>query len=260
MPLISCLDCGKAVSTSAPACPHCGRPMDAEGAAYAAPVRQTSPGPSTGSRGGAVVKFILAVTCFVLFFACIATAAEKGKTDNAYTASTNAGTSTPDSSLALRLAAAQEALGQQWLYTADADAMTSKITRQASILSTNTVTFDFPYTGAQRATLTLRRHPRYGKDVIVQIEKGQILCDSWDGCTVLVRFDDGAAQTFSANPAEDNSREMIFISNYARFLAGLRKAKTVSISFSVYQEGSPIFTFNTERFDIGQLNGTGGSK
>jgi hypothetical protein len=28
MPLISCEDCGRDVSTSAPACPNCGRPMD----------------------------------------------------------------------------------------------------------------------------------------------------------------------------------------------------------------------------------------
>jgi len=58
--------------------------------------------------------------------------------------------------------------------------------------STNTASFGFPYQGVQHTLLFLRGHPRHGQDVILKIEKGQFQCSSYDGCTVLVRFDDKA--------------------------------------------------------------------
>lgn len=119
----------------------------------------------------------------------------------------------------------------------------------ASVRSTNTVNFDFPYSGPQRGTLTLRTHPRHGEDVIFSIERGQILCRSYEDCTILVRFDDGKAQSFSAVGAADNSTETIFIRNYSRFLAGMQKASTVRIAVEVYQEGAPVFEFDVSGFD-----------
>lgn len=120
---------------------------------------------------------------------------------------------------------------------------------QAQVSSSNTVDFSFPYSGAQHATLTLRMHPRYGKDLIFSIEKGQFLCPSYEGCNVLVRFDDGDAVTFSAAAPEDNSTETIFIRNYGRFVERMFKAKRVRISANIYQEGAPVFEFDVSSFD-----------
>lgn len=146
--------------------------------------------------------------------------------------------------------------GAQWDYSHDADPMTSKTAHYASVSSSNTVNFDSPYSGDQHASLTLRSHPRMGKNVILRIEKGQILCTSYDGCEVLVRFDDGAAQTFSAAAAADHSSETIFISNYPRFVQALAKAKRARVSFPVYQEGNPVFDFDVSGFSAKQYLAT----
>lgn len=140
--------------------------------------------------------------------------------------------------------------GAQWNYSRDTDEMTGKVSAHAAVKSENTVEFDFPYNGAQHGQLTLRRHPRFGNDVMFSVERGQLLCPSYDGCSVLVRFDDEAPATFSANPPSDNSNETIFISNYDRFVSRLRKAKTIRVSPKVYQEGNVVFTFDVQGFEI----------
>jgi hypothetical protein len=135
-----------------------------------------------------------------------------------------------------------------WSYDIYKDAMTSKVTRSAVISSANSVSFDFPYHGEQNATLTLRIHPTYGRDVIFRIQQGQLLCSSWDGCSVRVRFDEQAPRRWHASPAADNSTEFLFLSNYEGFLRGLRAAKVVRIQPVVYQEGSPVFDFHVSGF------------
>lgn len=153
-----------------------------------------------------------------------------------------------------------DSIGNQWSYFHDRDAMGKSAIYQAQISSTNSVNFAFPYDGAQHARLTLRIHPWYGNDVILSIEKGQFLCSSYDGCSVLVRFDDEKAVKYVAASAADNSTETLFIRNYARFFAGVLKAKRVRIAASVYHQGEPIFDFDVGGFDENkfQSKDTGG--
>lgn len=139
--------------------------------------------------------------------------------------------------------------GDQWTYNQSEDPM-GGTTYTASVISTNAVNFDFPYSGEQHAVLGLRTHPRHGRDVILRIERGQFLCRSYDGCSVLVRFDDGAAHTFSASGASDNSTEVLFIQEYSRFVERMRNASRVRISAEVYQEGSPVFEFDVRGFSV----------
>ena len=146
--------------------------------------------------------------------------------------------------------------GAQWMYGASEDPMAKGTTYSATVQSTNTVSFDFPYSGAQHATLTLRTHPRYGKDVVLRIERGQFLCSSYDGCNVLVRFDDGQPLTFSAGGPSDNSTETLFIRDYSRFVGGMLKAERVRISAEIYQEGSPVFEFDVRGFELSRYRPT----
>jgi len=141
-------------------------------------------------------------------------------------------------------------VGQQWTYLVNEEQMTGGMRKTASVSSTNTVQFGFPYAGSQNGHLTLRTDPRYGKDVIFRIEQGQILCTSYDGCTVQVRFDDEKPTRFSASAAADHSSELVFIDDYARFLAKMRKAKRVRLSLDIYQNGRPVFDFDVSGFDV----------
>ena len=143
--------------------------------------------------------------------------------------------------------------GAQWRYSQDADPMSNGSTYSAMVVSTNTVNFKFPYAGAQHGKLTLRTDPRYGKNVILNIEKGQFLCRSYgDGCKVLVRFDDKEATNYSAMGPSDNSTQTIFIGDYSRFAGEMLKAKKVRISAEFFQEGSPVFEFDVSGFDVGK--------
>lgn len=143
-------------------------------------------------------------------------------------------------------------LADNWTYRSNVDPMTSKASRSAMIRSENTVDFDFPYSGPQHGTLHIRNHPSHGRDVILSIERGQFLCQSYDDCQIRVRFDEGSPERWNAVGASDNSSTVIFLRNEGRFLQRMRSAKTVRIQAPIYQEGQPIFEFHVGGFDHGR--------
>jgi len=139
--------------------------------------------------------------------------------------------------------------GKQWRYEAIEEPMTGKTRYTAMVDSSNTVNLGFPYNGEQQGSLTLRTHPQYGKDVIFGIEQGQILCPSYEGCQVQVRFDEGKPIRFQASGAADHSTEHVFIDDYTEFVSRLKKAKRVRLAIEIYQNGSPAFEFDISGFD-----------
>lgn len=158
---------------------------------------------------------------------------------------------------AAKAAAVAEAqrLADKWSYRVNEDPMTSRKSRYAVIESENTVDFDFPYQGPQHGTLTLRDHPTYGRDVIFSIERGQILCQSYDACQIRVRFDNSNPERWNAVGPSDNSSTSIFIQNQARFVQKLRAAKMVRLQVPVYQQGEPLFEFQVGGFDNARYQG-----
>lgn len=154
-----------------------------------------------------------------------------------------------------RAAAERRSLAEKWTYRTEADAMTGRESRYATITSENTVNFDFPYSGPQHGRLSLRNHPSYGKDVILQIEQGQLLCRSYEDCQIRIRFDDGSPERWNARGPSDNSSTVLFIRNYDRFLQRLRNSDVVRIQPEVYQEGSPIFEFRVGGYDASKHSG-----
>lgn len=139
--------------------------------------------------------------------------------------------------------------GRQWIYDVTEEKMTGGKRRVASVKSSNTVEFGFPYTGVQHGRLLLCTDTD-GKDVMFRIGKGQNLCTSYEGCSVQVRFDDGKPTTYSASGPADHSSTVIFLDGYGRFLSSMRKAKRVRIAVNMYQQGAPVFEFDVSGFDI----------
>lgn len=97
-----------------------------------------------------------------------------------------------------------------WGYSENTDRMTSKNTSAAQLTSDNSLRLDFPYKGDNYGRITVRQHPMYGLDVIVAIDKGQILCNSSSGCPIEIRFDDKPAIRFSGTGPADNSSDTVF--------------------------------------------------
>jgi hypothetical protein len=170
-----------------------------------------------------------------------------GSSDSGSSGRNSSTPTTADQPTASNSEAEPEALDPQltWQYDESSDEMGRGKIRTAFVSSLNEVDFDFPYQGAQRAQLVLRRHPKYGRNVILQVEKGQILTGI-DGCDVQVRFDGGKARTYRGMGAADHSTTSVFLNNFDRFIAAAKKAKKVYIEAPFYQEGERVFEFNVK--------------
>lgn len=224
MALKKCKECGTEISSKAATCPKC----DAQVAA------------KTMDCGPLIVILVLGAIIIGAFSIIFSSYPPKSPSST----SNNQNVSTPAPILP----------GSQWQYHKFDDEMGKGTIYQARVSSSNTVNFNFPYSGAQHGTLIMRTHPRHGKDIIFKIEKGQILCRSYEDCTVLVRFDDEKAANYAAIGAADNSTETIFIRNYSRFMEKMLKAKKVRIAVNIYHEGTPVFEFDVSDFNQEKYN------
>jgi predicted nucleic acid-binding Zn ribbon protein len=213
MALTKCKECGHLISRSATACPNCG-----------AKIKRTS----------LFTKIVAVVFGFVALLMYLG-----HKSGEKYQAQQ-----------AAQQAAQREAeqIGLKWNYQESDEKMGRGKIKSAFVKSLNQVEFGFPYQGAQRATLQLRNHPKYGKDVILIIERGQFLCQI-DVCNIAVRFGDGEPQTFRASEPTDHSTEVLFINDHDRFVANTKKVKKVYIEAQFFQEGTRVF-----EFDVSDLN------
>lgn len=132
-----------------------------------------------------------------------------------------------------------------WKYSEELDQMTSKATKHATLASTNSLSLGFPYRGENYGVLQIRQHPKYGLDVIVSVQKGQVLCRSYDGCSVSVRFDDQAPVVFSGVGPADHGSTSVFLRPELRFISLAKKAKRVLVQLSFYQSGEQVLSFET---------------
>ena len=132
-----------------------------------------------------------------------------------------------------------------WSYTTDLDPMTDRPTHIACSTSTNMVDLESPYSDVG-ARLCIRQSPQHGLDVYVALlGDGQIICRSYNNCSVNVRFGDGEQQSFSATDAADGSSNIIFVTNAQRFVTGVKGEPITRIQLTFYQAGVQVVEFNT---------------
>lgn len=98
-----------------------------------------------------------------------------------------------------------------WLYSTGEDKIRGSTTYYAKTVSTNQIHQSPPYDGGTSMSVTIRKHPAWGTDVILSITEGQMMCPSYEGCHGTVRFDNGPAQSISFNGPDDGSSETIFV-------------------------------------------------
>lgn len=147
--------------------------------------------------------------------------------------------------LAMLLASLPFPAAAVWEYRKQADSMTGKISQVALTISKNEFSFGSPYGGPQRAHLSIRAHPRYGNDVILQIQRGQFMCRSSD-CTLLVRFDNRPPMKFEGSEPADNSSDTVFIRNFSKFVSEAKRSKVVKIEAQFFREGARVFEFDID--------------
>lgn len=146
--------------------------------------------------------------------------------------------------LLLLVFVASSAQAAQWRYEESVDKMTGKVEQNAHVRSDNTLNLSFPYAGENHGVILVRKHPRHGLDVMVAVDKGQILCRAYDGCSIMVRFGDQKPQRFSVSEASDHSSEVVFVQNTKKFIDSARKSKKILIQIPMFQQGEQVLEFS----------------
>ena len=133
----------------------------------------------------------------------------------------------------------------KWKYGESEDEMTGKKSYYASLTSDNEVEFEFPYQGGSSLSITVRKSPKYGKDVYFNISKGQF-SDTFSGCNISVKFDNGSIEKYHCVGADDASTGILFLDGKRdTFISKLKSAKEIKIQAQFFQEGDRTFTFTT---------------
>lgn len=139
------------------------------------------------------------------------------------------------------------AFADKWLYSEDLEKMSGKVTKFATVYSESPLNLKFPYEGEQYLKLNIRKHPKYGNEVYLTIDKGQFQCGVYD-CAVSVKFDNNKEFTVQGSRSSDNDSTVLFLKESAKLIKGLLKAKRTLIQVTFHQNGSPVMEFNTENF------------
>lgn len=135
-----------------------------------------------------------------------------------------------------------------WQYESSIDEMTDTKNIWASLRSDNYIEQDFPYEGDTYATIIIRYMKRYGTDVILKIDKGQIVgIDVNSTNFVSAKFDDGEPRKYYFNDAADMSTEQVFLRNAKDFINRCKSAKVIKVDIPMFQAGKPVFTFHVDK-------------
>ncbi len=135
-----------------------------------------------------------------------------------------------------------------WQRKSYADALTGKEAVLVEIESTNREVFDWPNDGGVVARFVVRRHPQYGVDAYITIDKGQLTC-AYSDCRVAWRVDDKPIRNIEVSKPEDGSSNTYFLTNPSKLIKELQGAKRLIVQTSVFQEGTRAWDFSVAGFE-----------
>ncbi|ELE9019834.1 TPA: hypothetical protein N5L20_000032 [Enterobacter kobei] len=147
------------------------------------------------------------------------------------------------------------AVSAEWHTSYKNDEMRGTAQKFSQTESDNAVDFDFPYNGGSKLTIVLRSKKTELKagqkpeslpltEAIIVISKGQFSCNSYDGCHVSAKFDDGKIQRYAMSGAADGSSDVIFFDNSSSFIKNLKTHKKLILEADFFQSGSRQFKYD----------------
>lgn len=134
-----------------------------------------------------------------------------------------------------------------WKITTSTDEMTDTENIWATIKSDNYINQNFPYNGDTYAKITVRYMQKYGYDVIIEIDRGQIVGSDFQGTNAInVRFDDETPKKYYFNESSTYKTELVFLQNVDAFMKKCMKAHKIKIEVPIFDYGSSLFTFTID--------------
>lgn len=138
-------------------------------------------------------------------------------------------------------------VAKKWEVSEEIDPMTEAKSVWKSITSKNGINQDFPYEGYTQAHITVRKSPKYGTDVYVQIDRGQINGNEYRGTNyVTVRFDKTKAKRYYFNEAASGSSDIVFLQGVNDFIRRAKEAKSIKVEVPVFEYGDAFFEFEVD--------------
>lgn len=215
MAVKKCKDCGGQVSTNAKACPQCGAVV---------------------KKGVGVIGWLFVLVIVLPIAWGIGTSMNESQPQPASQGAT--ANSQP--------AAPVQPKKPTWSYSEYTDELTGKPVRIASLVATNTASFEFPYNvpGGSRLTLYVRAGERSGEDIFFTIQKGQILCHRTD-CQFNLRVADGNVQSIKGSPASAGNSDTLFFSSPGNMKKILTSGSPFKVELPFYKAGNKTFSFES---------------
>ena len=192
-------------------------------------------------KNGCLIAGILFGICTIAFFCFIISAITFSERHNDEEGST-------DSIISFQNDSTIPTSNNGWKYENMIEEMDDSEIRTATIVSDNSVDFDFPHQGGSYMTAVVRKTKKWGTEVFIRISDGQFVCSNYNGTNyVRVRFDEKEPIRFTTKESSDGSSDILFLDNPHKFIAFAKKAKRVLIEAPFYEEGFCVFTFTTDK-------------
>ena len=231
-----CPYCAEFVRPDAIVCKHCGR--DLEPVAASTTSGRTSK-PADGPSPAVVIFAIVGVLASIGLINFVRGANSPATPSDGGPAST-----APRQASSIEATSAPVPV-DNWTYDDQDDKLSGSKSHTACSTSTNEVTVGFPYKSGP-VRLCIRRAPRSGLNVFVQlVGTGQVLCTSYSGCSVPIRFDSAAPAHFGGAGPSDSSTDTVFLSPEAKLVSRIKSSKRIVVGLTLYQEGQQSIEWST---------------
>jgi hypothetical protein len=135
-----------------------------------------------------------------------------------------------------------------WQYNSQTDALGHR-TLSACTESSNSISLHWPY-GETKAVLCVQTRSGRRYWYVHTEQKSQMLCSSYEGCSIPVRYDsDPAGSTTFYEPSDYDSSYLL-----ARGVPKkLPASKQMVVAPTFYQDGEQEFVFDTHGLDLGKI-------
>lgn len=133
----------------------------------------------------------------------------------------------------------------EWKHEIKEDKMGRGSDEIATTKSLNELNLSQPYDGAQKASLSFRRLGKGVNEIVLSVQKGQIVCES-AGCMVLFRIDSDEPFRIAMDHPKDGSSNVLVGDMTTNEQRKLLAAKSIFAEITLYQNGEQLVEFNAD--------------